>query len=163
MVCLNGRYRDDQCSTFPSFLLCIIHAEDVPVNVKKAYRTFCRSLTMSVISGSLGQLIALRGRLPEDLSLHYQLQVLTALEYLAKKKVVHLDIKGMLHKVQFYVISLYLQQLTPYLNVTSVGLKSNQERILKLIHTSLSHKKKRLTRFERYNKRPTVSRLQKTY
>lgn len=102
------------------------------VNVKKAYCTFCRILTLSVISGSLGQLIALRGRLPEDLSLHYQLQVLTALEYLARKKVVHLDIKGMLHKVKLNVISLYLQELTPYLNATSVGLKSNQERILKL-------------------------------
>lgn len=52
-----------------------------------------------------------RGRLPEDLGLHYQLQVLTALEYLAKKKVVHLDIKGMLYKGTFNVISLYLQQL----------------------------------------------------
>lgn len=77
------------------FTLNYIHAEDVLVNVKKAYCTFCHSLTLSVISGSLGQLITLRGRLPEDLSLHYQLQVLTALEYLAKKKVVHLDIKGM--------------------------------------------------------------------
>lgn len=35
-----------------------------------------------------------RGRLPEDLSLHYQSQVLAALEYLIKKKVAHLDIKG---------------------------------------------------------------------
>lgn len=113
MACLNGRYQDDQGSTFKSFLLCIIHAEDVLVNVKKAYCTFCCSLTLTVIPGSLGQLITLRGRLPEDLSLHYQVQVLTALEYLAKKKVVHLDIKGMLHKVKFNVISLYLQQFTP--------------------------------------------------
>uniref|UniRef100_A0A3Q1HB68 Protein kinase domain-containing protein n=2 Tax=Anabas testudineus TaxID=64144 RepID=A0A3Q1HB68_ANATE len=45
-------------------------------------------------SGSLGQLIVERGRLPEDLSLHYHSQVLTALEYLVKKKVVHLDIKA---------------------------------------------------------------------
>lgn len=44
--------------------------------------------------GSLGQLIAERGRLPEDLSLHYDTQILTALEYLGKKKVVHLDIKA---------------------------------------------------------------------
>ncbi|XP_074552727.1 mitogen-activated protein kinase kinase kinase 14 [Halichoeres trimaculatus] len=45
-------------------------------------------------AGSLGQLIMERGRLPEDLSLHYLGQVLTALEYLRKKKVVHLDIKA---------------------------------------------------------------------
>lgn len=51
-------------------------------------------MTLSVVSGSLGQLIGERGRLPEDLSLHYHLQVLTALEYLVKKKVAHLDIKG---------------------------------------------------------------------
>lgn len=51
-------------------------------------------LTLSIISGSLGQLIAERGRLPEDLSLHYHSQVLAALEYLVKKKVAHLDIKG---------------------------------------------------------------------
>ncbi|XP_054464154.1 mitogen-activated protein kinase kinase kinase 14 [Anoplopoma fimbria] len=44
--------------------------------------------------GSLGQLIAERGRLPEDRSLHYHAQILTALEYLHKKKVVHLDIKA---------------------------------------------------------------------
>uniref|UniRef100_A0A8C6UTI3 Mitogen-activated protein kinase kinase kinase 14a n=1 Tax=Neogobius melanostomus TaxID=47308 RepID=A0A8C6UTI3_9GOBI len=43
---------------------------------------------------SLGQLILERGRLPEDLSLHYQCQVFTALEYLAKKRVSHLDIKA---------------------------------------------------------------------
>uniref|UniRef100_A0A3B4X269 Mitogen-activated protein kinase kinase kinase 14a n=2 Tax=Seriola lalandi dorsalis TaxID=1841481 RepID=A0A3B4X269_SERLL len=51
-------------------------------------------LFMEHKSGSLGQLIAERGRLPEDLSLHYHSQVLTALEYLVKKKVVHLDIKA---------------------------------------------------------------------
>ncbi|CAJ1076112.1 mitogen-activated protein kinase kinase kinase 14 [Xyrichtys novacula] len=45
-------------------------------------------------AGSVGQLIAKRGRLPEDLSLHYHSQVLSALEYLGKKKVVHLDIKA---------------------------------------------------------------------
>ncbi|XP_044036146.1 mitogen-activated protein kinase kinase kinase 14 isoform X2 [Siniperca chuatsi] len=51
-------------------------------------------LFMDHKSGSLGQLIAERGRLPEDLSLHYHSQVSTALEYLVKKKVVHLDIKA---------------------------------------------------------------------
>ncbi|XP_068435720.1 mitogen-activated protein kinase kinase kinase 14 [Clinocottus analis] len=51
-------------------------------------------LIMDHKSGSLGQLIAERGRLPEDLSLHYHSQILTALEYLRKKKVVHLDIKA---------------------------------------------------------------------
>ncbi|XP_031717986.1 mitogen-activated protein kinase kinase kinase 14 [Anarrhichthys ocellatus] len=51
-------------------------------------------LIMDHKSGSLGQLIAERGRLPEDLSLHYHSQVLTALEYLRRKKVVHLDIKA---------------------------------------------------------------------
>ncbi|TNM96926.1 hypothetical protein fugu_015082 [Takifugu bimaculatus] len=51
-------------------------------------------LFMDLKAGSLGQLIMQRGRLPEDLGLHYQLQILTALEYLAKKKVVHLDIKA---------------------------------------------------------------------
>ncbi|XP_070779180.1 mitogen-activated protein kinase kinase kinase 14 isoform X2 [Enoplosus armatus] len=52
-------------------------------------------LFMDHKSGSLGQLIAERGRLPEDLSLHYHWQVSTALEYLVKKKVVHLDIKDL--------------------------------------------------------------------
>ncbi|XP_016896137.1 mitogen-activated protein kinase kinase kinase 14 [Cynoglossus semilaevis] len=51
-------------------------------------------LLMDHKSGSVGQLISERGRLPEDLSLHYHFQVLTALEYLVKKKVVHLDIKA---------------------------------------------------------------------
>ncbi|KAM6913587.1 mitogen-activated protein kinase kinase kinase 14 isoform 1-T2 [Lycodopsis pacificus] len=51
-------------------------------------------LIMDHKSSSLGQLIAERGRLPEDLSLHYHSQVLTALEYLRRKKVVHLDIKA---------------------------------------------------------------------
>uniref|UniRef100_A0A3Q1FQF2 Mitogen-activated protein kinase kinase kinase 14a n=1 Tax=Acanthochromis polyacanthus TaxID=80966 RepID=A0A3Q1FQF2_9TELE len=51
-------------------------------------------LLMEHKSGSLGQLIVERGRLPEDLSLHYYSQVLTALVYLVKKKVVHLDIKA---------------------------------------------------------------------
>ncbi|KAK5855908.1 hypothetical protein PBY51_007541 [Eleginops maclovinus] len=51
-------------------------------------------LFMDLKSGSLGQLIAERGRLPEDLSLHYHSQILTALEYLWKKKVAHLDMKA---------------------------------------------------------------------
>ncbi|XP_006798265.1 mitogen-activated protein kinase kinase kinase 14 isoform X1 [Neolamprologus brichardi] len=51
-------------------------------------------LLMEHKAGSLGQLIVERGRLPEDLSLHYHSQVLTALEYLVKKRVVHLDIKA---------------------------------------------------------------------
>ncbi|XP_038134179.1 mitogen-activated protein kinase kinase kinase 14 [Cyprinodon tularosa] len=51
-------------------------------------------LLMEEKSGSLGQLIMERGRLPEDLSLHYHSQVLAALEYLKKKKVAHLDIKA---------------------------------------------------------------------
>ncbi|XP_037545216.1 mitogen-activated protein kinase kinase kinase 14 [Nematolebias whitei] len=51
-------------------------------------------LLMEQKYGSLGQLIAQRGRLPEDLSLHYFSQVLTALEYLGKKHVAHLDIKA---------------------------------------------------------------------
>ncbi|XP_075894720.1 mitogen-activated protein kinase kinase kinase 14 isoform X2 [Nelusetta ayraudi] len=51
-------------------------------------------LFMDLKFGSLRMLIATRGRLPEDQSLHYQAQVLQALEYLAKKKVAHLDIKA---------------------------------------------------------------------
>ncbi|KAM7387006.1 hypothetical protein PAMA_009571 [Pampus argenteus] len=51
-------------------------------------------LLMDRKSGSLGQLIADRGRLPEDLSLYYHSQVLTALEYLVKKRIAHLDIKA---------------------------------------------------------------------
>lgn len=109
--------------TFPSFLLCIIH-EDVLVNVKKALY-FLSRLTLFVISGSLGQLIKQRGRLPEDLGLHYHLQVLTALEYLAKKKVVHLDIKGMIYRgklcIYFIILCIY-KQLHLYLNPTLAGL-----------------------------------------
>ncbi|XP_024127220.1 mitogen-activated protein kinase kinase kinase 14 [Oryzias melastigma] len=51
-------------------------------------------LLMDLKSGCLGDLIKKRGRLPEDLSLHYHSQVLTALEYLVKKRVAHLDIKA---------------------------------------------------------------------
>lgn len=68
--------------------LCVL------VNINKTFCILCPGMTPSVVSGSLGQLIAERGRLPEDLSLHYHLQVLTALEYLVKKRVAHLDIKG---------------------------------------------------------------------
>ncbi|XP_055366855.1 mitogen-activated protein kinase kinase kinase 14 isoform X2 [Betta splendens] len=51
-------------------------------------------LLMDQKSGSLGQLIVERGRLPEDLGLHYMSQVLTGVEYLVKKRVAHLDIKA---------------------------------------------------------------------
>ncbi|XP_055008516.1 mitogen-activated protein kinase kinase kinase 14 isoform X1 [Boleophthalmus pectinirostris] len=51
-------------------------------------------LFMDHKAGSLGQLISERGRLPEDLSLHYQCQVFCGLEYLVKKRVAHLDIKA---------------------------------------------------------------------
>ncbi|XP_007229999.2 mitogen-activated protein kinase kinase kinase 14 [Astyanax mexicanus] len=43
--------------------------------------------------GCLGQLLKERGRLPEDLSLHYLHQVLGALEHLHKRRILHLDIK----------------------------------------------------------------------
>lgn len=46
------------------------------------------------LTGSVGQLVEERGRLPEDLSLHYLQQVLGALDHLHKKRVLHLDIKG---------------------------------------------------------------------
>lgn len=51
-------------------------------------------LLMDHKAGSLAELVSERGRLPEDLSLHYQCQVFTALEYLVKKRVAHLDIKA---------------------------------------------------------------------
>ncbi|XP_017289042.1 mitogen-activated protein kinase kinase kinase 14 [Kryptolebias marmoratus] len=51
-------------------------------------------LLMDQKSKSLSQLIVERGRLPEDLSLHFFFQVLTGLEYLGKKRVAHLDIKA---------------------------------------------------------------------
>lgn len=34
--CLNGIYQGDQHLTFPSVFLCILHAEDVSVNVRTA-------------------------------------------------------------------------------------------------------------------------------
>lgn len=154
VVCLKGRYREDQHLTFPSFLLWVIPTEDVLANVKKAYCTCCRGLTLCVIPGSLGQLITLRGRLPEDLSLHYQLQVLTALEYLAKKRVVHLDIKGMLHRVKFYVVSLDFRKLTPCLKCCMSWFWAPVKPWKKT-----ETEKKRFTPFKR---RPTVSRLKKS-
>ncbi|XP_036408898.1 mitogen-activated protein kinase kinase kinase 14-like isoform X1 [Megalops cyprinoides] len=51
-------------------------------------------LFMDLKSGSVGQLLRERGRLPEDLALHYHCQVLEALEHLQKRSVLHLDIKA---------------------------------------------------------------------
>ncbi|CAB1341744.1 unnamed protein product, partial [Coregonus sp. 'balchen'] len=51
-------------------------------------------LLMDLKAGSVGQLIKERGRLPEDLALHYHCQVLGALEHLLKRRVLHLDIKA---------------------------------------------------------------------
>uniref|UniRef100_A0A8K9XCS6 Mitogen-activated protein kinase kinase kinase 14a n=1 Tax=Oncorhynchus mykiss TaxID=8022 RepID=A0A8K9XCS6_ONCMY len=51
-------------------------------------------LFMDLKAGSVGQLIKERGRLPEDLALHYHCQVLEALEHLLKRRVLHLDIKA---------------------------------------------------------------------
>ncbi|TRY84058.1 hypothetical protein DNTS_014927 [Danionella cerebrum] len=51
-------------------------------------------LFMDLKSSSLGQLVEERGRLPEDLSLHYLQQVLGALNHLHGKCVLHLDIKA---------------------------------------------------------------------
>lgn len=61
---------------------------------RKPLQCLCPCVTLPVLPGSIGTLIAERGRLPEDQCLHYQAQVLQALEYLAKKKVAHLDVKG---------------------------------------------------------------------
>uniref|UniRef100_A0A8K9XZF2 Mitogen-activated protein kinase kinase kinase 14a n=1 Tax=Oncorhynchus mykiss TaxID=8022 RepID=A0A8K9XZF2_ONCMY len=52
-------------------------------------------LFMDLKAGSVGQLIKERGRLPEDLALHYHCQVLEALEHLLKRRVLHLDIKDL--------------------------------------------------------------------
>ncbi|KAJ8364636.1 hypothetical protein SKAU_G00134670 [Synaphobranchus kaupii] len=51
-------------------------------------------LFMDLKSGSLGGLLKERGRLPEDLSLHYLCQVLEALKYLHSRRVLHMDIKA---------------------------------------------------------------------
>ncbi|XP_060758046.1 mitogen-activated protein kinase kinase kinase 14 [Neoarius graeffei] len=50
-------------------------------------------LFMDLKPGSLRQLLAERGLLPEDLSLHYMHQVLGALEHLHKRRILHLDVK----------------------------------------------------------------------
>ncbi|XP_031430648.2 uncharacterized protein LOC105901290 isoform X3 [Clupea harengus] len=50
-------------------------------------------LFMDLKTGSLAQLLRCRGSLPEDLSLHYHLQVLEALEHLHRRRVLHLDVK----------------------------------------------------------------------
>ncbi|KAL2101190.1 hypothetical protein ACEWY4_002951 [Coilia grayii] len=51
-------------------------------------------LFMELKSGSVGQLLEQRGRLPEDLALHYFSQVLGALEHLHHRQILHLDIKA---------------------------------------------------------------------
>ncbi|XP_062303344.1 mitogen-activated protein kinase kinase kinase 14 [Osmerus eperlanus] len=51
-------------------------------------------LLMEYKSGSVGQLLTTRGRLPEDIALHYYSQVTATLEYLQKRRVAHLDIKA---------------------------------------------------------------------
>ncbi|XP_066498120.1 mitogen-activated protein kinase kinase kinase 14 [Hoplias malabaricus] len=51
-------------------------------------------LFMDLKPGSLGQLLKERGRLTEDLSLHYLHQVLGALEHLHRRHLLHLDIKA---------------------------------------------------------------------
>ena len=89
-------------------------------------------LTLSVISGSLGQLIAERGRLSEDLSLHYHSQVLTALEYLVKKKVVHLDIKGTLYRdVLLFHKFVLVKLMLMYLKVAKVHTLCTQVEVKK--------------------------------
>ncbi|KAK2829638.1 hypothetical protein Q7C36_017628 [Tachysurus vachellii] len=51
-------------------------------------------LFMDLKPGTLGQSLAERGRLHEDLSLHYMHQVLGALEHLHKRRILHLDVKA---------------------------------------------------------------------
>ncbi|XP_018597653.2 mitogen-activated protein kinase kinase kinase 14 [Scleropages formosus] len=51
-------------------------------------------LFMDLKAGSLGQLLRERGRLPEDLALHYHCQILGALEHLHKRRILHLDVKA---------------------------------------------------------------------
>ncbi|XP_061079369.1 mitogen-activated protein kinase kinase kinase 14-like [Conger conger] len=52
------------------------------------------TLFMPLKSGSVGQLVRQRGRLPEDLALHYALQVSRAMEDVHRIGVLHLDIKA---------------------------------------------------------------------
>ncbi|XP_048847810.1 mitogen-activated protein kinase kinase kinase 14-like isoform X1 [Brienomyrus brachyistius] len=51
-------------------------------------------LFMALKSGSVGKLLKQRGRLPEDLALHYHCQLMEAVEDLHRKRVMHLDIKA---------------------------------------------------------------------
>ncbi|XP_076121257.1 mitogen-activated protein kinase kinase kinase 14 [Alosa pseudoharengus] len=51
-------------------------------------------LFMDLKSGSLGQLLEQRGRIPEDLALYYFTQGLEALEYLHQRQILHLDVKA---------------------------------------------------------------------
>ncbi|XP_030649781.1 mitogen-activated protein kinase kinase kinase 14 [Chanos chanos] len=51
-------------------------------------------LFMELKKDSVAQLLKERGRFPEDLSLHYLGQVLDALMYMHKKRIVHMDIKA---------------------------------------------------------------------
>ena len=46
-------------------------------------------------AGCLAQVLKERVRLPEDLALHYLRQVLWALEHLHRRRVLHLDVKGL--------------------------------------------------------------------
>ncbi|XP_063045029.1 uncharacterized protein LOC134439110 [Engraulis encrasicolus] len=50
-------------------------------------------LFMDLKTGSLAQLLRCRATLPEDLALHYHVQVLEALEHLHRRRVLHMDIK----------------------------------------------------------------------
>ncbi|CAL8284505.1 unnamed protein product [Merluccius merluccius] len=49
---------------------------------------------MDLKPGCLAQVLKERGRLPEDLALHYMRQVLWALEHLHHRRVLHLDVKA---------------------------------------------------------------------
>ncbi|XP_062388244.1 mitogen-activated protein kinase kinase kinase 14 [Sardina pilchardus] len=51
-------------------------------------------LFMDLKSGSLGQLLEQRGRLPQDLALYYFTQGLEALQYLHQRQILHLDVKA---------------------------------------------------------------------
>lgn len=62
--------------------------------MEEHYGAMYSSALFALSPGSVGQLVEERGRLPEDLSLHYLHQVLGALDHLHKKRVLHLDVKG---------------------------------------------------------------------